>query len=247
MAAAAGAAATAGGDAAADEKRAMRADVRARLRRMSEAELEAGAAAACERARQSEVWARARAACVFIADTARLREVDTAPLIRAALARGTPCYAPRVIGDSADGAMRMLRIESLDDLEPGAMGLLEPPLLNARGEPREDIEDVNARRNAPRGGPSGNGGSDADAYDLVLMPGLAFDAGGLRLGRGGGFYDRFVARLTAAAAAAGARPPALLALAYDEQVVASVPADGHDHPVDLVATPTRLIECGGTG
>lgn len=75
--------------------------------------------------------------------------------------------------------------------------------------------------------------------DAVLLPGLAVDARGMRLGRGGGSYDRVLARLTAA----GARP-ALIVLLYDDEVVARVPVEPHDHPVDAVVTPASTYRTG---
>ncbi|MFJ2921250.1 5-formyltetrahydrofolate cyclo-ligase [Streptomyces sp. NPDC087307] len=71
--------------------------------------------------------------------------------------------------------------------------------------------------------------------DAVLLPGLAADGRGMRLGRGGGSYDRVLARL----AAAGAHP-ALVVLLYDDEVVAQVPEEPHDHPVDVVVTPASV-------
>ncbi|GAA4992051.1 5-formyltetrahydrofolate cyclo-ligase [Streptomyces hyderabadensis] len=71
--------------------------------------------------------------------------------------------------------------------------------------------------------------------DVVLLPGVAVDGRGLRLGRGGGSYDRVLARLTAAGA-----HPALLVLLYDREVVAHVPAQPHDRPVDAVVTPSGV-------
>ncbi|MDF3293837.1 5-formyltetrahydrofolate cyclo-ligase [Streptomyces silvisoli] len=68
--------------------------------------------------------------------------------------------------------------------------------------------------------------------DTVLLPGLAVDAHGVRLGRGGGSYDRVLARL----ARAGAHP-ALVVLLYAHEVVARVPREPHDHPVHAVITP----------
>jgi 5-formyltetrahydrofolate cyclo-ligase len=65
------------------------------------------------------------------------------------------------------------------------------------------------------------------------VPGVAFDASGRRLGRGGGSYDRALAARGAATLAVG--------LAYDEQVVDEVPTDAHDVPVDVVVTPTRVL------
>jgi 5-formyltetrahydrofolate cyclo-ligase len=71
--------------------------------------------------------------------------------------------------------------------------------------------------------------------DVVLLPGLAVDGRGMRLGRGGGSYDRVLARLERA----GARP-ALLVLLYDGEVVAHVPGEPHDRPVDAVVTPSGV-------
>ncbi|MCC9156414.1 5-formyltetrahydrofolate cyclo-ligase [Streptomyces parvulus] len=71
--------------------------------------------------------------------------------------------------------------------------------------------------------------------DVVLLPGVAVDGRGLRLGRGGGSYDRVLARLERS----GARP-ALLVLLYDREVVARVPAEPHDRPVDAVVTPSGV-------
>ncbi|MEU7056786.1 5-formyltetrahydrofolate cyclo-ligase [Streptomyces sp. NPDC046197] len=79
-------------------------------------------------------------------------------------------------------------------------------------------------------------GPDAvTAADVVLLPGLAVDARGMRLGRGGGSYDRVLARL----ADAGAHP-ALVMLLYDSEVVERVPEEPHDRPVHVVVTPSGV-------
>ncbi|MFJ5266264.1 5-formyltetrahydrofolate cyclo-ligase [Streptomyces sp. NPDC088387] len=79
-------------------------------------------------------------------------------------------------------------------------------------------------------------GPDAvTAADVVLLPGLAVDARGMRLGRGGGSYDRVLARLERAGA-----QPALVVLLYDAEVVAEVPVEAHDRPVDAVVTPSGV-------
>ncbi|MEV6959313.1 5-formyltetrahydrofolate cyclo-ligase [Streptomyces sp. NPDC051207] len=71
--------------------------------------------------------------------------------------------------------------------------------------------------------------------DAVLLPGLAVDARGMRLGRGGGSYDRVLARLERARAR-----PALVVLLYDTEVVERVPAEPHDRPVHAVVTPSGI-------
>lgn len=96
------------------------------------------------------------------------------------------------------------------DLVPGRLGLSEPPV---------DL------------------GSDAIATaELVICPALAVARDGVRLGRGGGSYDRALARV---------RPGTpIWAAVYDSEVVEALPADDHDHPVHAALTPNRLIPLG---
>ncbi|MFI9203474.1 5-formyltetrahydrofolate cyclo-ligase [Streptomyces sp. NPDC053048] len=77
------------------------------------------------------------------------------------------------------------------------------------------------------------------AADAVLLPGLAVDGRGLRLGRGGGSYDRVLARLERSGA-----NPARVVLLYDNEVVARVPEEPHDHPVHAVVTPGGVRRFG---
>ncbi|MFE6410544.1 5-formyltetrahydrofolate cyclo-ligase [Streptomyces sp. NPDC057837] len=79
-------------------------------------------------------------------------------------------------------------------------------------------------------------GPDAvTAAGAVLLPGLAVDGRGMRLGRGGGSYDRVLARLERAGA-----HPALVVLLYDAEVVDRVPEEPHDRPVHAVVTPSGV-------
>ncbi|WP_251093764.1 5-formyltetrahydrofolate cyclo-ligase [Streptomyces sp. Caat 7-52] len=138
--------------------------------------------------------------------------------------------------------------------EPGTLALLEA--LRARGVrvllpallPDNDLDwgeytgpDSLAQVEHPKKmalfEPSGTRlGPDAvTAADVVLLPGLAVDARGMRLGRGGGSYDRVLARLERAGA-----HPRLVVLLYDSEVVARVPAEAHDKPVHAVVTPSAV-------
>jgi 5-formyltetrahydrofolate cyclo-ligase len=76
------------------------------------------------------------------------------------------------------------------------------------------------------------------AGDAVLLPALALDAGGRRLGRGGGHYDRLLAR---------ARGPLRVGVGYDFQLVELVPAGEGDERVDMVVTERRLLRTGARG
>ncbi|NOT70275.1 MAG: 5-formyltetrahydrofolate cyclo-ligase [Hyphomicrobium sp.] len=73
--------------------------------------------------------------------------------------------------------------------------------------------------------------------DIVLVPLLAFDARGHRLGYGGGFYDRTLARLRAK------KPVIAVGVAYDEQRVDAVPVEAYDQPLEWVLTPSGPIRC----
>ncbi|MEQ8769336.1 MAG: 5-formyltetrahydrofolate cyclo-ligase [Phycisphaerales bacterium] len=80
---------------------------------------------------------------------------------------------------------------------------------------------------------------DLTEAQLLIVPGVAFDRFGGRLGRGGGFYDRFLARAPEGAAIVGA--------CFAAQVVGRVPTGGHDRPVSVLATEDGRVACAGTG
>ena len=70
--------------------------------------------------------------------------------------------------------------------------------------------------------------------DLVLVPGIAFDLSGHRIGYGFGYYDKFLKKVPKAVK---------IGLAFDFQVVDKVPAEEHDVPVDFIITEKRVIDC----
>lgn len=74
--------------------------------------------------------------------------------------------------------------------------------------------------------------------DVILMPGVVFDTCGNRIGFGKGCYDRFIT--AGEEHGAGARPPLLAALAYDIQVIASVPSEKTDRPCDIMITESGI-------
>ncbi|MEN0062613.1 MAG: 5-formyltetrahydrofolate cyclo-ligase [Myxococcota bacterium] len=91
------------------------------------------------------------------------------------------------------------------------------------------VEDAGPRVEGAFGIPTGSG--PAIPVDAVLVPGLAFDGSGRRLGWGGGFYDRYLA----------ANKVFSIGLALDEAIVDDVPHDVRDQRVDLVVTPTQIL------
>jgi 5-formyltetrahydrofolate cyclo-ligase len=141
-------------------------------------------------------------------------EPDTHGLIFGLWKRGSYVVLPVLL---PDGDLDWASYEGPDSLAPGPRGLLEPT-EPARGR------DTVARA------------------DIVLVPALAVDARGYRLGRGGGSYDRALARVT------GQVPT--IALIYDDELLPTVPTEPHDQRVRVVARPgpgvTRL-PAGGSG
>ncbi|WP_131737152.1 5-formyltetrahydrofolate cyclo-ligase [Actinomadura roseirufa] len=136
-------------------------------------------------------------------------EPETRSLLFALWKRGAYVLLPRLLPDDD---LDWASYEGPDSLAPGARGLLEPT------EP-------------PRGT-----GAVASA-DVVLVPALAVDRTGMRLGRGGGSYDRVLARVGPAILTVG--------LLYDSELVDSVPAEPHDRRVRAAATPSEgLVRFG---
>jgi 5-formyltetrahydrofolate cyclo-ligase len=134
-------------------------------------------------------------------------EPGTRALLDALRARGTRVLLPVLLDDND---LDWGTYDGPGSLVRGRRGLLEP------GGARLGVRAV----------------LEAEA---VLLPGLAVDGRGMRLGRGGGSYDRVLQRVERA----GARP-ALVVLLYGNEVVARVPEEPHDHPVHAVVTPAGV-------
>jgi 5-formyltetrahydrofolate cyclo-ligase len=146
----------------------------------------------------------AGAATVLLYRSAFVEEFATEPMFLRAWAQGKRLVCPRV-----DRATRRLRLYEVSDLVADfAPGTLQIP------EPKPTCPPV-----------------EPSAIDWALVPGLAFDRRGYRLGRGAGHYDRLLPTL---------RPDApRWALAYDCQLVEALPVELHDQPLDGVATAYR--------
>lgn len=72
-----------------------------------------------------------------------------------------------------------------------------------------------------------------NGIDLAIIPALAVDQKGMRLGKGKGYYDRALKQIQPA--------PPIVAVVFDDELVEKVPTESHDHPVDAVVTPTRVV------
>lgn len=128
------------------------------------------------------------------------------PLILWWQRQGRRVALPRVLKGTGKLEFREVR-DLREDLEEGAFGILEPKLSCPLVSP--------------------------EAIPLVVVPGCAFDERGNRLGRGLGFYDRFLKTL----------PPSTLkiAFAFERQIVPSVPTTPNDVPINVLITEARLL------
>ena len=141
------------------------------------------------------------AECVFIYVSVRT-EPDTHALIRAALAAGKRVGVPLC---SAPGEMDAREIASLEDLLPRAYGLLEP----SEGAPVVRPEE----------------------FDLAIIPCVAADERGCRLGHGGGYYDRYLPQM---------RCPRVC-LCRGRELLPEVPTEPTDVPMDMVITEDKIV------
>jgi 5-formyltetrahydrofolate cyclo-ligase len=128
-------------------------------------------------------------------------EIDTKELLRNALAAGKRVAVPLCVGP---GIMEARLISGLDELAPGAYGI-PAPLASCPVCPPAEI-------------------------DFAVIPCVACDRAGRRLGQGGGYYDRFLAGAAFTKAA----------ICRDIGLVDRIPAEPRDHPVDCVVTETAV-------
>ena len=148
-------------------------------------------------------------------------EVDLTQLIDHAVAAGKSIYLPRIVRAEVeffawDGAP--------DSLDPHPFGMLEPTV------PRPGDETA-----APEHRPL-----ELTRPTLCLCPGRSFDRDGTRLGRGKGYYDRFLSKLRAVEQTT--RSPVVVAgVCFDAQLVDRVPAGPGDQHVELVITETSVF------
>lgn len=132
-------------------------------------------------------------------------EVGTELLYQAARRTDKRICYPRVAGDD----LAFYAVLQISELQPGAFGVATPEADPDRQVAAADI-------------------------DLLVVPGVAFDMRGYRLGYGRGYYDRCLALLSTAT---------VVGLCYEFQLQPELPVEPHDHPVGALATEARYIPC----
>jgi 5-formyltetrahydrofolate cyclo-ligase len=145
-------------------------------------------------------WGEYQRVLLFLSN---FREIDTAPLLEAALSQGKTVFAPKVEGEE----LRFYRVrDAKGPWEKGPFGIREPASWE------------------PVGGDLGPG----DFPALIVLPGIAFDRAGRRLGHGKGFYDRFLATAPGSCLRVG------FCAAF--QVAPEIPLESWDQRVDALCT-----------
>lgn len=133
------------------------------------------------------------------------REIDTHPILEGTLAAGKALCVPLC---AAHGIMELRRITALNQLSPGAYGILEPPV----DAPAVSVDDV----------------------DFAILPCVTCNHFGHRLGRGGGYYDRFLSHYRGGT----------VLLCREKLIREEIPLEPHDYPVPWVLTERGLYEDG---
>ena len=185
-----------------EQKAQIRRQVLAKLAEMNDEQRHDGSVAACARLTALEVFQHASVVMLYMPLAS---EVDLTPVAIRCFQTGKTVCVPLVDWKRRD--MEPVEVTSFDDhvMEVDEHGL-----------------------RMPRGGAP----IPPNLLDLVVVPGLAFDAHGHRLGRGGGYYDRFLGRLRRTAATIG--------LGFDVQITDEGPVDDGDVSVDIVVTDRRV-------
>lgn len=143
------------------QKQAARRAARQQLAKISPQEFSAIGAAMWQTLQAQPAWQSAESVFCFVG---ALHEPDTMPILQGALSAGKQLLVPRIAGP---GQMQLVPLQSLERLQPGAFGILEP------GQALPAV-------------PAGSG------VQLAVLPCLAATRSGARLGHGGGYYDRFL-------------------------------------------------------
>lgn len=186
----------------AESKNLLRQEIRARLATLSERDRVKASASAVARLLGQPAWASAGRILLYAPAGS---ELDIWPALAAGLDAGKSVCLPRF--EETTGCYVACAVKDpAVDLRKGRYGIREP---------------------------SAHCGTVAlNRLDFVIVPGVAFDLHGRRLGRGSGYYDRLLAGVRGKRCGVG----------FDEQIVREVPVEPHDSDLNCILTPTRWLE-----
>ncbi|MFH1282738.1 MAG: 5-formyltetrahydrofolate cyclo-ligase [bacterium] len=187
----------------ADQKKKIRNDVSKALRGLTETEIIEKSKLISGRVKQLRVFKEAKNIVFYYS---KYPEVSTHEFIKDSLDNGKTVFLPKIVENSK--CFNVCSVSNCDtDLCVGKWGI---------SEPKDKGSDIQALK----------------IIDLIIVPGIAFDEYGNRIGRGQGYYDKVLSKLNNAPK---------VALAFDLQVRNIIPVDEHDIQVDYIITESRII------
>lgn len=183
-------------------KAALRQSVRLRLAMMTPALRQAESFQVCNRARAQTLWQEAESLLLY---APMQGEVDIWPLVNEAVAEGKIVALPKFVPSARNYVAS--QIHDLDsDLVLGSFGIREPA---------DHCSQI-----------------PLNQLDFILVPGIAFDLHGRRLGRGKGYYDQLLKDVRGHSCG----------VAFDQQIEPVIPVEPHDTLVNCILTPTRWLD-----
>ena len=192
---------------ASEQKGEIRKEVRQRIQQLSSDDRKKLSETAAKNLLGRPEWRTAKTVLAYLP---LIDELDLLPALEQAAEAGKTVALPRFVPDQ--GKYCAATVDApFKNLVTGNFGVLEPPL--------------------------GAVCIPLNRLDFVLVPGVAFDLNGYRLGRGKGFYDRLLAEVTGVKCG----------VAMDEQIVRSLPVESHDIPMNFILTPTRWLTIKAAG
>jgi 5-formyltetrahydrofolate cyclo-ligase len=173
--------------------------------KMSQREVKAKSEVICGSLISSQLFGEAKIISLY---SPIKKEVRTEDIFNAAKNKGKIVGYP--VSDPKNLVITYFKVDDMSELTEGKYGIMEPLPDKKRMIKTSDI-------------------------DLIIIPGVAFDERGFRIGYGGGYFDRLLGR--------GDIKATKTALAFDSQVISKIPEELHDMRVDFIFTESRRIEC----
>jgi 5-formyltetrahydrofolate cyclo-ligase len=210
---------------AVDDKKALRKEIRGKLKQLTRDEIKEQSDRVWQRLFSLSQYQQAKSVGLFL--SMPTSEICTEQVCKHALAQGKAIYVPQVGQNFEQADMELVQVvgDAPVDGEPfyfdwprNKWGIPEPP----EGMPLTCAQ--------------------PGEVDLIVVPGLAFDRKGNRLGQGKGYYDRFLLRMMAP----DVKPPLLVAVGLDCQLANHVPTESYDKQMDMLLLPSEGIDFSST-
>mmetsp|Transcript_12101 Transcript_12101/g.33315 ORF Transcript_12101/g.33315 Transcript_12101/m.33315 type:complete len:230 (-) Transcript_12101:914-1603(-) len=210
-----------------DQKKVLRKQVRSKVREMTDEQVVEQSHKVWSRLFQSPQYQSAKTVGLFL--SMPQNEIKTDEALKDALKNGKDIYVPQVGSNFEKSDMDLLKVV-VDAKEDGDAIFHAAWPRNKWGIP-EPPEEMPKELAQP------------GDIDLLIVPGLAFDRNGNRLGQGKGYYDRFIARMSSD----GRTLPLIAVCMLPQLVDGSIPVDTYDRTMMMILTPDEVIDISGSG